>query len=57
MITIKETDEAYELEMWKSGDGISIRGCDAESIWFDQEQAKELLPFIKHYAETGELPE
>ncbi|UNY50478.1 hypothetical protein [Salmonella phage PhiSTP1] len=57
IITIKETDESYELEIWKSGEGLSIRGCDEESIWFDQEQAKELLPLIKTYAETGELPE
>ncbi|EEO3279191.1 hypothetical protein G6K69_004284 [Salmonella enterica subsp. enterica serovar Rubislaw] len=54
---IKETDEAYELEVYKSGVGLTLRGADEESVWFDQEQAKELLPLIKAYAETGELPE
>lgn len=60
IFTLSETDNVYPLEIkvdenWKQ---LLVSFTEEDmGIAFDQQTAKEFLPLLQYYAETGKLPD
>lgn len=56
-IKISESKLCWPFDVTLDEDKCFVMAGDGYDITCCPEQAKELLPLLQHYVETGELPE
>lgn len=57
MIQISESNLCWPFDVKLDEDNCFVMQGDGFDITCCPQQAAELLPLLKHYVETGELPE